>query len=348
MLELAPEEGSRPSAESRMPCHRHAAGMAGLSPRCAAGPDSNAKRAGMKSDGMKMELTLAQIPRDDPHALTDIHRLCLHAGFNTPVDRLKSSWFGSSPATVCYGAYARGKLVAANLFPAHDVLVSNVRRQAFQCGWGATDPEFREQGLFAQIIERAKADLASRGASFIFGFADAVSASQFTNGMGFRAVGMRRPLFMTAGPGLLLGRQLDVREYFHQILAENVVRFDQYQNFRWKSHERADLISSEHYTNFIWGRNTRYAIPGFGQSNIFQAGGCEINKPQLFGDLLRKLRLEHGVMLVRFACTADSMVALASRISLAGSQAGAFLYFPLTALPAEVQFDAHAGLGSAY
>lgn len=295
-----------------------------------------------------MNAVVRRIARDDASALEAMHRVVCSVGFTSSIEKLRSNWLDSSPDTVCYGAYVDDRLVGINLFIAHTVLLANVRSKAYQGGWSALEPAYRDSRIPMLVTLQARNEFKREGACLIFGFPNAEVAPIYARLMKFKTVPMCRSFYLATGPAALTNLQFNANKYFDEVSLDNVVKFDQHQNFAWKLHEHDDLVSVEYYDNFIWGHVARQRVRSGVSVPVFVVGGCEINRPQLFGDLLVQVRKIHKVVLVRFTTTVDSLIASASRIVLDGSNTEPLIYLPLAKLPDDLRFDVHTGLKDAF
>lgn len=294
-----------------------------------------------------MAVTINPLDLSRADVLDGITRIAAEAGFNFPPEKLASNLRESSPNSICLGAFVDGELAAVNAFMAHEVLIDGERSNAYQSGWSATLPTHQGKGLFRSIINEAKRVLADEGAPFIFGFPNMVSEPIFLKKLGFLRTPMRRVLLPTS-PAWVSRLIVDNAAYYRNLATPEIVRFNQYQNMRWKRAEHPGLAVVEDYTNLLWGTVAERRVPLLGERRVLLAGGCELNKPQLIGQLLARARREHGVELVRLVVAEQSMLASASRWTLAGDRTEPLIHFPLRPLPQGVRFDAHVGLKDAY
>jgi hypothetical protein len=257
--------------------------------------------------------------------------------------RLRTNWFDSSPESVFFGAFIGEKLVAVNGFIAHVMLVNGQRGIAYQSCWSATLQEFRGNGLFSKIIEYAK--FTFRGsAAFIFGFPNKVSGPIFVGKLGFREIPIVRAVFMTRGPVALLQSQISSSVCFRLLADANLVKFDQWQNSDWKRFEHgADLVEVEHNTNYLWGTVAVRSVAGV-KVRVLIAGGCEINKPLLFGELLRAAAKSANISFIRIATTRGGVLSGAARFVLSGDRTEPFIYYPIDIDADGLCFDAFTGL----
>jgi hypothetical protein len=290
---------------------------------------------------------IVSLDLSDRQVVENIKCIATSAGFSFSPEKLVSNLRDSSPKSVCLGAFVEGELAAINAFMAHEVLIDGRRYDAYQSGWSATLPEHQGKGLFRRIIGEAKRYLGEIGAPFIFGFPNSVSEPIFLKKLDFKRTPMCRVLLPTR-PRLVQRLIVDFESYFRNLADPRIVRFNQYQNMLWKRTEHESIAVVEDYTNFLWGKVVDRKVPMIGTRKVLLAGGCELNKPQLLGQLLARTRREHGVEVVRFVVSDGSMLASASRFVLGGEKTEPLIHFELRDLPENMRFDAHVGLKDAY
>lgn len=288
----------------------------------------------------------ASIQRLDTRDPATVREFVESVASRSAADASRAATMACSGDDACVGAFVEGRLVAAASFVAHDVLLDGRKSIAFQLAWGATLPSERSKGLFRSIIQYAKAELAGCGASFLFGYADSVFEPLFVEKLGFTRIAMKSVFFPTRLPGASR-RLMHVGNYFAALSSASIVRFNQYRSYARKKAECPELLMFENYTNVIWGRVVSRKIRFLGNGKVLEVGGCEINKPQLFDQLLKKIRAEQGVSLIDFVAAEGSMIASSSRIVRADATGLSFIYFPLRDLPRDVRFDAHLGMRDA-
>ncbi|MFY2763017.1 GNAT family N-acetyltransferase [Arenimonas sp. MALMAid1274] len=293
-----------------------------------------------------MDFEIREMPRTEAEVL-QVFDVCRSAFPNIHLDRFRSNWLSSSDLSTFFGAYSEGRLVAVNGFIAHRILLDGCRRQAFQSCWSATAPDFRGKGLFTKIINHAKGALAGR-AAFIFGFPNHLSGPIFTGKLGFQEVAMARAVFATRGPRAMLQQQLACGRYQDALSSSSLVKFDQYENAAWKRQEYGPaLIEFEHNTNYMWGTVATRNVGG-AEVKVLLVGGCEINKPRLFGELMRAVGRKGGISLARIVCSRKSLLATSARFVLSGSRTEPFIHFPVDVATDRLQFDAYTGLKDVY
>lgn len=303
---------------------------------------------GSSSRSMR-RLQIRRLSRDDPQELAGIVRVCRSVGFNASLEQLQGTWLDSSPDSACFGAFAGERMVGVLACLAHEVLLGGCRSVAYQLGRMAIDPNLRNGVLFVQLLYSAFKELAAANASFAFGFPNRISAPLMAK-MGARTIPMRRSVFALTLPRRLIALQLDTQHFFDALATNALVRFNQHQNYQWKlrQHGHADLVAVEYFNNWVWGRVETRRLPTGSTLRVFTAGGCEINKPHLFADLLVRLRKQHGVAVARFVSSQGSMLARAARVTLGSAGTEPMIYYPLSVLPDDLSFDAHVGLKDVY
>ena len=287
--------------------------------------------------------TLKKLP-PDTEVLRRAFRVCSAVFPSVSETVFRTNFLESHGESFLVGAHDGDEIVAVNGFIGHDVLVAGKASTAYQSCWSATDPRFTGRGLFRSIIEFAIAELRGK-AAFMFGFPNAVSEPIFLSKLGFQRTAMRRAVLSTRGPASLLQQQFRSSIIEDMLSNHDIVRFDTVSNFRWKSAERGDVVSVEHYGNQLWGKTQKRTIFGRSVTGMI-AGGLEINRPQLIGHLLRQARRDLGVSFVRFLAAEGSIVATAARIPLT-SRSEPFIHRVIDG-PERMRFDAHVGLKDAY
>lgn len=289
-----------------------------------------------------VEFEIRELPRSEA-GLNAAFSVCQAAFDGVQMTRLKANWLSSHTESVFFGAYAGDRLAGVNGFIAHSILLDGALSIAYQSCWSATLPDFRGKGLFTRIINHAKDALRGR-AAFIFGFPNHLSGPIFTGKLGFREVGMARVVFATKGPRALLQSQLDYDRYMSLLSSPTLVKFDQYENAAWKRLEHgSSLLDFEHNTNYIWGTVATRRVAGV-PVKVLLVGGCEINKPRLFGELMRAVGRKGGISLARVVSSQKSLIASSSRLVWAGSGTEPFIHYPVDCATDGLDFDAYTGL----
>jgi hypothetical protein len=289
-----------------------------------------------------MDLLVIELPRDEA-TLQAVYGVCVSVFPGITLEKLRSNWWLSNPRSTFFGIHEGGALVAVNGFLAHTILQGGVRGTAYQSCWSATLPGHRGRGHFSRIIEHAKQALRGR-AAFLCGFPNSVSGPIFTGRLGFRRYPMARVVALARGPARILQAQLDVDRYYRAVDADHMVKFDQRECAGWKSHEHPSLVEVEHNTNFLWGKLATRRLAGLPVHTLL-VGGCEINKPHLFGRLLQVTRERTGASMLRFVGTRDGVVSSSAPLVLDAKKTEPFIALGLdTALREETHFDVHTGL----
>lgn len=251
-----------------------------------------------------------------------------------------ANWTLGHPETAFFGAFAGDELIAFNGFLAHRVLIRGGAELVFQSCHSATDPAHRGKGLFTSIIDHAKTALKDRG-HYIIGYPNNQSGPIFLNRLAFRLAPVTRVLAPCYKASTSL---FDPDLYLEALDDPLMIRFDQHAAADWKSAEvPGSIVECNYLTNFLWGCLVRKRLP-IGSVSLFVVGGCEINKPQLFGRTLAEVGRKSGATLARFVCTKDSPIARASRWRLSGRRTEPLIWFPLRDAAPAVKFDAHTGV----
>lgn len=259
---------------------------------------------------------------------------------------LQTTWRNSPSGTRVYAAYENNQLLAFNFFLAHRAIIGGVSRLIFQSCHSGTGASARGRGLFSKIINHAKVELASHG-DYIVGFPNDKSQPIFVNKLGFKVIPLTR-IYAPCTPASLSGLLLDVSAFDRARTDQSLVRIDQYAAADWKQAEHpGGIIRFEFGTNLIWGRTFERTLLGR-KLILFDAGGCELNKPLLLKETLESLRRKHGVGAVRFVCSSDSLLGQAWRWQFGGDKTEPLIWFPLNDGLGTPKFDIHTGLKDVY
>lgn len=259
---------------------------------------------------------------------------------------LHKTWGNSPPDTRVFAAYENNELLAFNFFLAHRAIIGGVSRLVFQSCHSGTGTSARGRGLFSKIINHAKVELAPYG-DYIVGFPNDKSQPIFVNKLGFKVIPLTR-IYAPCTPASLSVLLFDVSAYERARADQSLVRIDQYAAADWKHAEHpGGIIKFEYATNLIWGRPFERTALGR-KLILFDAGGCELNKPLLLKETLESLRRKHGVGAVRFVCSSDSLLGQAWRWQFGGDKTEPLIWFPLNDGLGAPKFDVHTGLKDVY
>jgi len=299
-----------------------------------------------KTKNSKMiEIRILKLDGQIPDRMCEVAQQCFGEDF---VNRqiLQNTWRNCPLGTRVYAAYENRELLAFNFFLAHRAIIGGAPSLVFQSCHSGTSTSARGRGLFSKIINYAKEDLALHG-DYIVGFPNDKSEPIFLNKLGFKAVPLTR-IYIPCTPASLSVLLFDINAYDRAKVDQSLVRIDQYAAAHWKQSEQpGGIIIFEYEKNFIWGRPFERIVLGR-KLIFFDAGGCELNKPLLLKKTLESLRRMHGVDVVRFVCSADSLLGQTWRWQLGGDKTEPLIWFPLRKNLSTPKFDVYTGLKDVY
>lgn len=292
-----------------------------------------------------IEIRSLELDGQVPDRMYEVAQQCFGDDFiNRKI--LQTTWRNSQSGTRVYAAYENDELLAFNFFLAHPAIIGGESRLIFQSCHSGTGTAARGRGLFSKIINHAKVDLAHHG-DYIVGFPNDKSGPIFVNKLGFKAIPLTR-IYAPCTPAGLSVLLFDANAYDRARADQSLIRIDQHAVADWKQAEHAGgLIRFEYETNLIWGRPFERTVLGR-KLILFDAGGCELNKPLLLKETLESLHRKHGVSAVRFVCSRDSLLGQAWRWQLGGDKTEPLIWYPLRESVGMPTFDVHTGLKDVY
>ncbi len=236
-----------------------------------------------------MDYSIIQVGLNDKELLRGVNRLLGETfGRDMPDDKLeKCTWTNSSSNSLYLTAIQDDEIIGFNAFISHDLFLNGLPINCYQSCWTATSNAHRGKKIFQNLINEAKEILLSRGAAFIFGFANENSHPIFINKLGFKET----PSLKWQVANLKMIRDL----YLHT--SDSEYRADQkeqiFQNdkqlieLKTKKYQD-DLLVIEHDESLIWGVpriNRKFGI----DLKYFEIGGFYIGDSKDIKPLFEKL-----------------------------------------------------------
>jgi len=294
-----------------------------------------------------MDYRVDEVSLADPEIERQVEGLISSAfGIPIPQGRVRrNTAAGGRPSPLYVAAVQDGEIIGFNSFTAHRLQLNGAEMLAYQSGWTATSAAHRGKKIFQNLILAAQEILASRGASFVFGFPNSASHPIFIGKLGYRQL----PSVKWQAPNLPLAMRLLTRDSTVDLgsLHRDTILQDDRALIALKRNEAFPAVETfEHQGSLCWGvrRERRLAGTTIGYLDV---GGIELagsrHLPVVVGGLLRQVRGTH-VQLVNIAGAPDNKLLRGVR----PSQGNVLIVRDLTFETTALRFNLYGGVRDVY
>tara|TARA_B100000795_G_scaffold266950_1_gene250950 strand:+ start:730 stop:1611 length:882 start_codon:yes stop_codon:yes gene_type:complete len=234
-------------------------------------------------------IRVAQLDIDDPNCEQEIINL-ISLAFRS--EKVKKGYLkeyiqaaSTSQPSIFLGAFEGEQMIGCNAFIANDFSFNNSSALCFQSCWSATNPQYRGQGVFFKIQERAKIVLKEKGALLIFGLPNQISRPIFTERLHFS----EEELHSVRIPNIKFLRNIWINKFSEQNhILHNTLISNEPQIIELKKNLNPAIIQIKINYSLIWGKISTRRKFGY-DWRVFSIGGLSINSQRDFQLLISEV-----------------------------------------------------------
>ncbi len=258
---------------------------------------------------MDTNYKIIELNIEDDQIAAKVCRLIEHAfGFEKEMEasKLYNNTSTESKANSLYlGAVLNDEIIGFNAFIGHTLHLNGEEIYGFQSCWTASSKLHRGKGIFSNLINKAKEILASRQASFIFGFPNSLSQPIFVKKLDFKEFPSIK-LQIPKVPGLqpsYFKSNLDSKPNSNDLIFQ-----DNTELIKLKQQEYGkDIVVVKHEENLIWGKILTKHKFGLSMS-FFSVGGIEVVDPSSINQLIQSVFQQTKSKYIEIVCTDNQWV----------------------------------------